>query len=311
MPKLFQILKQETALPDRDLTKIISTAPERYKSYPIARRNSDRPRIISQPAREVKLMQRILMREILAECPVHKAASAYKLGASIKKNAEHHAGTGPILKFDFTNFFPSIRDVDWVRYAEGLGLESEDIEISTKLFFKKERYLRGLRLSIGAPSSPMLSNILMYDIDCAITESIVTSKVRYTRYADDITFSAPRAGFLYGVEKNLRRVLREAKSPVLHLNANKTVMATPKFRRQITGLILTNNGEVSVGRERKRNLSAAVHSALLGAKDKEQVREILGLLAFVSSVEPDFVSRLERKYGHGVVARLKARLISS
>ena len=305
MAELLRILKLETGLSDQDLEKIIRTAPERYKTYPIPKRNGSGNRMISQPAREVKFMQRILMEHVLSKFPVHASASAYKAGASIVRNASAHAKSGPILKIDFENFFPSIREMDWAQLAKSSGFDDEDIWISGRLFFKRDPRRRGLRLSIGAPSSPILSNILMYSIDQRISEEIAGEGVRYTRYADDLTFSARRTGFLNGVEKDLRRILREAQYPLLKVNPAKTVYATKKYRRQVTGLILTNDGNVSVGRDRKRNLFAAVHHQLKGGADADRVKETLGLIAFVSSVEDDFMTRLKRKYGDDVMERLR------
>ncbi|MCD1621694.1 retron St85 family RNA-directed DNA polymerase [Citromicrobium bathyomarinum] len=304
MGSLYDLLKRETALPDRDLQKIIATAPARYKTYKIPKRNSEKMRVISQPAKEVKLMQRVLMREFLSNFPIHKAATAYKSGSSIRDNAAAHVGRGPILKFDFKDFFPSITENDWRKYAEGRGIAELDIEISTKIFFKKEFNRSLLRLSIGAPSSPILSNILMFGIDERISAEIASDEVSYTRYADDITFSAPRTGYFNGLERHLRMILREIEYPALKINSEKTVYATSKFRRQVTGLVLTNDGQISVGRDRKRNLFAAVHHALNGRLNDEQIEEVLGLIAFVSSIEHDFKDRLEKKYGPEVVRRL-------
>lgn len=310
MGRLIALLKQETALPDRDLRKIISTAPERYKTYAIPRRNSDKKRIISQPAKEVKLLQRILTRELLSSLPVHEAAVAYRAGHSILDNAKVHAGIGPILKFDFVDFFPSITQFDWEKYCLRLPLDQDDIEVSTNIFFKREPRRRGLRLSIGAPSSPILSNILMFDIDGAIKKEIGGENIRFTRYADDITFSADRTGYLNDVEKRLRSILRKAEFPNLKINDDKTVLATRKYRRQVTGLVLTNDGAISLGRERKRNIFAAVHSAIHGDKTREGVIETIGLVAFASSIESDFVARLKKKYGEGVMELLSARAAS-
>jgi hypothetical protein len=65
--------------------------------------------------------------------PIHRSATAYRAGISIKHNALAHAANGPILKFDFTNFFPSISGRDWAIYCEreGLGLDTRDLWIST------------------------------------------------------------------------------------------------------------------------------------------------------------------------------------
>jgi RNA-directed DNA polymerase len=169
----------------------------RYKYFQIPKRNGDW-RIISQPAREVKLLQRVLLHHLLVNLPVHQSATAYVPGVSIKENAHAHVDNNAILKFDLQNFFPSLRENDWRIYCERNNIfgDEEDFQISAKLFFHKPRGSSGLRLAIGAPSSPCLSNILMMDFDDAVTSAIATDKVKYTRYADDLTFSAPRTGFL-------------------------------------------------------------------------------------------------------------------
>ncbi len=189
-------LTRSTGLSDRDVRAIISNAPSRYKTYEIPKRNGG-TRIISQPAREVKALQRVIVAEILSTLPVHPSANAYRPGMSIADNAGAHSGDGPILKFDFANFFPSILARDWQLYCEKVSLfaDAEDIDLSTKILFQRRKRSTVLRLAIGAPSSPSLSNILLNEFDTEIARRVGVEHVRYTRYADDLTFSANRVGF--------------------------------------------------------------------------------------------------------------------
>jgi RNA-directed DNA polymerase len=138
-----------------------------------------------------------------------------------------------------------------------------------------------------------------------ITLRSASLEVRYTRYADDMTFSAKRTGFLTVVEKSLRKAIREIKSPSLTINEAKTVLATIKYKRFVTGLVLTNDGKVSIGQERKRKIRAALHSDFYGRLQLAQRKELAGLLAFVSDVEPQFLERLEKKYGRDLIRRLR------
>lgn len=307
MSKLLPLLTSGTGLSEHDVLKIVRNAPVRYKTYPIAKRDGGE-RIISQPARELKALQRILAAELLSDLPVHAAATAYRPGISIRTNASAHAKNGPILKFDFKEFFPSIRAKDWRAYCEknSLFTDARDLWISTNVFFQKRYGSASLRLAIGAPSSPSLSNVLMNDFDAKITELVSRDRVVYTRYADDLTFSAKRTGFLTGVENTLRKTIRETKSPSLTINETKTVLATTKYKRFVTGLILTNEGLVSIGHERKRKIRAALHHELLGKLEPRKRIELAGLLAFVHDVEPQFLARLELKYGADLIRRLKA-----
>src|SRR5690349_9067277 len=151
------MLSAETGLVQHDLDRIIKTAPRRYKVFEIPKRNGGM-REIAQPARELKLLQRVLVEKLLAQLPIHDAARAYRVGMSIRDNAAPHCGGGPILKMDFRDFFPSIRSTDWEAYcAEHNLLTPEDRKIASAIFFRRRKGERVLRLSIGAPSSPSLS----------------------------------------------------------------------------------------------------------------------------------------------------------
>ena len=84
-------------------------------------------------------------------------------------------------------------------------------------------------LAIGAPSSPMLSNILMSDFDLSVAAALQGSQLRFTRYADDLTFSAPRIEFLKGVQTFVRKSLRILEFPKIKVNEAKTVIVSQKL----------------------------------------------------------------------------------
>ena len=218
-----------------------------------------------------------------------------------------HAGHGPVLKIDFRDFFPSIRSQDWVSYCHETNciVDDEDIKLTASLLFQREKNSRLMRLAIGAPSSPMISNIIMYEFDNRISAILKSDKVVYTRYADDLTFSAPRAGHLSGVIKAVSTTIRSLKYPKLDINQNKTRFITPKYRRTVTGLTITNDARITIGREKKRELHAAVHHTSLGKLNSTEMEKLSGFLAFVKSVEPDFLVTLTKKYGLDVIRAIQ------
>ncbi len=305
MSEVIRALSEATGLFPTIVREIINRAPISYKWYTIPKRSGAR-RQIAQPAREVKALQRALVAH-LSHLPIHVAATAYRPGLSIRDNALVHAAAGPIMKFDFSDFFPSIRSTDWRAYCENRGLFSdEDIELSSNLLFTKFIGRSPLRLAIGAPSSPWLSNVLMYEFDEKMTLAVAEDKVTYSRYADDLTFSARRTGYLNKVERNLRATLREMSNPKLRLNVDKTVLVTARYRRVITGLVLANDGRVTIGRERKRELRAAIHRAETGGLDAAAKAKLAGLLAHVKSVEPAYFNQLIARHGSDLLSRLNA-----
>jgi RNA-directed DNA polymerase len=311
MGVVLPLLIRETGLSQRDVLRIVINAPVRYKTYSIPKRNGGE-RVISQPARELKALQRIVSEHILAHRPIHSCATAYRMGLSIRANAAAHVQNGPILKLDFKDFFPSITDKDWRAYCEKYSLFSdrEDIAITSNILFHQSRVSKLLRLAIGAPSSPLLSNVIMYDFDTKIVNLVSPDQVTYTRYADDLTFSAKRTGFLTRVRESLERAIRETSFPSLTINESKTILATPKYKRMVTGLILTNDGKVSIGYRRKRQIRAALHHHSQGRLNIASQAHLAGMLAFINDVEPEFLARLRHKYGEAVLAQLRSVRLS-
>lgn len=306
MSELLPVLIGATGLSDSDIRRIVSNAPSRYKHFTIKKRNG-KDRHISQPSRELKALQRALIEFKLSQLPVHPAAMAYKHDVSILENATAHAGNGPILKYDFVDFFPSIRSKDWQRYCDYYSIfeKSEDKWISERILFQRDKGSRILKLSIGAPSSPILSNIIMNEFDTVISQKVASDNVVYTRYADDITFSAPRVGYLNRIDRIIRRTIKEVPWPRLKINEEKTVLATSKYRRQVTGLVLANDGSVSIGRDRKRSVRAALHRAQHDRLTDQETAYLCGMLAFINSVEPEFLARMENHYGVELLQRLR------
>lgn len=108
------------------------------------------------------------------------------------------------------------------------------------------------------------------------------------------------------VDRMLRQSVRESTSPKLALNESKTVAATKKYKRFVTGLILTNDNKVSLGQQRKRTIRAAVHHYSLGKLNIDEQARLAGMLAFATSIEPDFLARLQTKYGSDTIRRLRS-----
>ncbi|WP_407243022.1 reverse transcriptase domain-containing protein [Escherichia coli] len=108
------------------------------------------------------------------------------------------------------------------------GLDSllSSQELLNKLFFYKKSKRGALSMSIRAPSSPFLSNAIMYKFDSVISDMCSNKNITYTRYADDLTFSTNEKGILYEFIHEIDKVLEEIDSPKLKLNDKKTIFAS-------------------------------------------------------------------------------------
>lgn len=271
----------------------------RYKVYYIPKRNGRGLRTIAQPTPEVKALQRWASVNVLAQFPVHPAATAYRPGTSIAHNAARHLDSRFLLKMDFSGFFNSIKAEDLLLHFEkhGSSYNIPDRVHLCRILFWRPKDTDELILSIGAPSSPLVSNILMYDFDLTMGHYARDLGVQYTRYADDLTFSCGRPDILRCVESGLPSILSSLAYPKLSLNREKTIHASRKSRRSVTGLILTNADTLSLGRERKRLIRAMVHRHSQGLLSRQELLSLRGWLSFINSVEPSFVDSLLRTYG--------------
>lgn len=286
-----------------DLVRIIASAPKRYKVYGIPKKHGG-TRIIAQPSRELKVLQRFLLKQYLSKYPIHPAAMAYVIGRNIFENAERHSKSSVFLKMDFQDFFPSIKASDWRRFLKEdrhSVFASDEISIVTRILFWGSGSSEPKCLSIGAPTSPILSNILLFDLDTNISNLADQSGVCYTRYADDITISAHSMDSVLTFEKQLRREIDQLRFPKLKFNQKKRGIYHKGQRRMVTGLVVTPAGQISIGRERKRFISVLLHKFSIGELSIERTGILKGLLGFTIANEPAFVDRMRLKYGDQII----------
>lgn len=289
-----------------DVAKFLYAAPARYKVFSIPKRSGGL-RTIAQPSAALKTIQRFLVDSKLCGFPVHEAAAAYVLGKGISHNADAHRKSRYILKLDFHSFFNSLRPVDWRRVLEFcnvINIDRGDLYFYEKILFWGDGTFTPKMLSVGAPSSPILSNIIMYRFDEYMSEAASKAGAIYTRYADDITISAGDRETCLAMERVALFALKELKYPSLKFNADKRGIYGRGERRMVTGLVITPNNAVSIGRDRKRLISAMVHRASLGQLDAAQMSELKGLLGFANAAEPRFLISLRRKYGSELLTKV-------
>lgn len=296
-------LAKEFGLNEEDLERIIHTAPKRYKIFGIEKRHGG-IRVIAQPSRELKAIQRYLVETKLKALPIHQSATGYVSGMNILQNAQLHRQNRVIMKLDFKDFFPSIKVKDWryfVKNKKEPNIFSQDVELYSKIFFWGIKSIDPISLSIGAPSSPILSNILMYDLDVLLNAASTETRLVYSRYADDITVSGNNTEDIYEFEKLARRIIKNSKSPKLVFNDEKRGVYRRGQRRMVTGLVITPNEKISLGRERKRLISSMLHHVAVGRSDTDAMGHLKGLLGFCLANEPEFVDRMREKYGSQIL----------
>lgn len=292
-------------------------APKTYRRYFVPKKSGSGMRAIFHPSKETKALQYALLETVLPTLPVHDAATGYVRGirSPLLRNAQAHCEFRFTVRLDFKDFFPSIVPDDLLDRLVALDrwkdMDEEDRQFVADAAFI--RFQKQLCLAIGAPSSPIISNAVMYELDRRLQAFANERSGAYTRYADDLLYSTNAKGQCREFVRHVVSELSEMDSPRLVVNDEKTLYMSRGTRRAVTGLMVTPQGGVSVGRARKRYIRGLIHryQEYLAGRTKfeeERTNELRGLLAFVLDVEPDFYNRLALKYGAQTVnAALHAR----
>lgn len=295
---LKDMMVRSLSLTPRYVARLARTASHRYYHFTKAKASGGY-RDIYHPSKDLKGMQRWLQDAVVSHLPVHPSAAAYRRHRNIADHAGQHLKSRYLLSMDLAGFFESITAKDIAAYlADHVadlpnGWDEEDTQLFNQLVCRNER------LTIGAITSPGLSNAVLLPLDQALEKLCKDLDVTYTRYADDMFFSTMVADVLGEMPSRVEKTLGSIPYPAgLTLNKAKTRHSSLKKQRRITGLILSTQGHLSLGRRFKRGLRTQVFKMdALGPKGQ---RRLAGLLAYINDVEPDFFNRLVLKYGQKV-----------
>ena len=296
MSSVLENFKKTFSLSTASAIMFIQTAPNRYKFHTIQKRHGG-VREIAQPTKSLKIVQRWVINQYFQNCPIHEAATAYIKEKGILDHAKAHKSNKYLLKLDFKNFFNSINIQDFYEFINKSmsKFSGEDRDILGLLLFckaKDDNYY----LSIGAPSSPYISNIILYEFDCLIQEMCSNKDVIYTRYADDLAFSTNTPYVLADILCDIKYILSNLEYPKnLELNQEKTVFLSRKHNRTLTGLVISNSGKISIGRNKKRKLRAAVHNAISNKLTSKEIQTLKGRIAFLKGIDREFAIKLEQQ----------------
>lgn len=309
---LFERILGWSPFSESELFVLIKTAPKRYKEHFIKKRNNRGLRLIAQPTAELKLIQRVLIENELHTLPVHDSAIAYRNGLSIKDHVTPHRSSRYLLKLDFRDFFSSIKERTLLyRLSCDTTYSEKEKKILCNLLMRSPGQSRQLELSIGAPSSPFVSNYIMWEFDSKLKEICTQRGADYTRYADDIAISTSTPSVLDGLKMEVEELLSTLRYLDIKLNEEKTVNVSKKFRRTLVGLTISNSGGVSIGRAEKRLLRATAHSFQQGILQPKDIDRLRGRLAFTYSIDPAFVAAICKRIGVESINDIRPKIITT
>ena len=236
-----------------------SPVNERYTTFYIPKK-SGRSRQIIAPVSAIKMIQQKL--NTVLQCVYERKAPAFGFikGAGILKNAQMHTRKRYVFNLDLKDFFPSIefKRVKGVFQKPPYYLNSEVSTCLAQICCHKGQ------LPQGAPTSPIVSNIVCAKLDSELRILANSLKCIYSRYADDITFSTNLKEFPKelavvngkGVLQGVGTVLKEKISQNgFSIQNGKVRFQNMHNRQEVTGLVV-NGSKPNVKRTYIRELRA-------------------------------------------------------
>ena len=248
----------------KDLIYYLYRLPDikKYYSFEIQKKNG-KPRIISAPTTSLKILQQKL-NYILSIIFTPKFFShGFVKGRSIKTNAFTHVKRKYVLNIDLKDFFPSINfgRVRGMFMAYPYHLSASVATVLAQICCYNNE------LPQGAPTSPIISNMICAKLDSQLLDLAKQNKCLFTRYADDITFSTSKKRFpktiAYTDETTNQIHVGNDLNNIIENNGffinNEKVWFRARDRRQtVTGLIV--NDFVNVTRKYKNQVRAMLHA---------------------------------------------------
>jgi len=277
----------------RKLMECTNDTSKYYHRHSIMKANGD-VRTIYSVDDYLCLQQSWILHCILEKLQPSKYATAYIQGLSTKNNAIPHLNNDILVKLDIHDFFNSITFSHvYGMFANRTWYPKPVVTFLTKLCCYNSH------LPQGACTSPYIANLCLFEFDQVIGAYCQNRGITYTRYSDDMTFSANfmEISDLVSFVRTSLRVYR------LTLNEKKTRVYRRGDRHKVTGIIC-NNG-VSVPAEYKRKIRQEMfflskngveeHIRRMGDKRflkygnpivQYYLKNLLGRINYVLSIEP-------------------------
>ena len=243
-----------------ELSKIWWYRERMYSQFEIPK-GKGKIRTIFSPNERLKFIQYRILGLLESIYRVRKPVHGFVKGRSVKTNALEHLGKTFLLNIDLNDFFPSIEEVRIVGLLISLGFDKRVSKIISRLC------CFNWHLPQGAPTSPIISNMICFKLDKELMNFAKNCRCIYTRYADDISFSSyrPMGAFFDGspppAGKFSPDILNMEFRALISgngfsINSKKTHYADRHSRKIVTGLKV--NKFVNVDRKYIRNIRATL-----------------------------------------------------
>lgn len=276
-------------------------------------------RLLSAPHEHLAKAQQWIFDNVLQKLPLEGAAHGFVKGRSTVTNAKEHLHQGIVINLDLSDFFPTIGFGRVRGFFESLGYSPAVATIFALLCTEPPRRkvvydgvtywvaIGDRGLPQGACTSPAISNLVSRKLDRRLSGMTRKMGWKYTRYADDLTFSAELQDV--GEGKKGRKDLGMLLARIRHIVQEEGFAINPKKgriqhaggRQEVTGIVV--NDKLAMPREEVRRLRAILHQAKktgLEAQNREKLPHfesyLKGKIAYLNMVDSDRAMELAKAY---------------
>ncbi|MFN3132847.1 retron St85 family RNA-directed DNA polymerase [Roseibium sp.] len=258
-----------------------------YRSFALKKRDGTK-RAIDTPRTYLKVIQWWILDNILNHVEIAHNVFGFVIGRSAVQNAEYHRGAKHLLNVDIRQFFPSITIAQVREIFGSLGYTEEVAGVLAELCC-----LDG-RVPQGAPTSPAIANLVLRGLDDQLSLLAEKKGYRYSRYADDLTFSSQTR-----IEAEFLDSVREAvEASGFYLKPEKTRFGGAEGRMEVTGVVINEKPQPS--RAWRKRTRAALHklgqAPRLTRRNLSYLQGIIGMSAqFPESIQMQHLSGAARQ----------------
>lgn len=251
-----------------------------YRRFPLERPGKE-PRIIDAPRTYLKAIQWWILDNIFTGIVFDEHVHGFVPGKSTLTNARSHLSQNRILNVDIEKFFPSIDQKTVKNVFSSYGY-SEDVanQLSALCTYQDQ-------LPQGAPTSPIIANVVAAPLDCDLLKYCRQNGLKYSRYADDLTFS--RSDFMpIQILGDLDEIVR---SHGFSLNREKTRFCGPGTRQDVTGFVV--NVKPQPTREWRNRVRGIFHRARMNPTQyADMLDKLVGYMGTIRMYDPECETKL-------------------
>lgn len=281
-------------------------------------------RTVYAPSVKLKQVHRFLNSTILEYADFNEdVVFSYRKGFSTRNAVEKHASNNHFFQTDISNFYGNILLENVINSLSKQLSNTPISDIENYLELITKLVIVDNQIPAGFSTSPLLSNICLFDFDNALLKYCQNHGLTYTRYSDDLIISGESEDFTSKISAVIEDLLKKNVNSTIRLNTSKTKIHKKGHNFKLLGFTILPNGVVTIPSIDKKIIESMLYFFLVNQSNFENyvqntlkpkpsemgdksLREygmasLSGKLIAINSMDKKYVSKLRKKYGNTLI----------